>query len=300
MASQDALALQHTGYSSGADVHRLTRDAMAEIACEDNLKFMRRLQDESMALIITSPPYNIGKPYEKRTSQEKYVEDQAASIAEAVRLLAPNGSICWQVGNHVDSGEVFPLDILLYQLFKNHGLQLRNRIVWTFGHGLHCKKRFSGRHETILWFTKSKDYTFNLDPVRIPSKYPNKKYFKGPNKGKLSSNPKGKNPSDVWDIPNVKSNHIEKTEHPCQFPVGLVERLVLALTNEGESVLDPYLGVGSSAVAALKHDRRAYGCDLDEEYIKLVWERLHQLRAGTLRTRPMNKPVYSPSVRQVS
>lgn len=299
MASQDALALNDSE-SCGTNLHRLARDAKAVIACEDNLKFMRRLPDESMGLIVTSPPYNIGKPYEKRTSQKKYVEDQTASIAEAARLLAPTGSICWQVGNHVHGGEVLPLDILLYQLFKNHGLQLRNRIVWTFGHGLHCQKRFSGRHETILWFTKSKDYTFNLDPVRIPSKYPNKKYFKGPNKGKLSSNPRGKNPSDVWDIPNVKSNHIEKTEHPCQFPVGLVERLVLALTNEGESVLDPYLGAGSAAIAALKHNRHAYGCDLDQGYIKLVWERIHQLRAGTLRTRPMNKPVYNPDVRQVS
>lgn len=280
-----------------SEVVRLKRDAQATIRREDNLKFMRSLQNESMNLIVTSPPYNIGKEYEKRTPREKYIEDQASCIAEAVRLLAPNGSICWQVGNHVDSGEVFPLDILLYPIFSSHGLQLRNRIVWTFGHGLHCQKRFSGRHETILWFTKTDDYTFNLDPVRIPSKYPNKKHFKGPNKGELSSNPLGKNPSDVWDIPNVKSNHVEKKDHPCQFPIGLVERLVLALTNEGEKVLDPYLGVGSSAIAALKHGRHAFGCDLDKGYIDIAWERIHQFRAGTLRTRPMNKPVYDPNAK---
>ena len=153
-------------------LHLLHRDAEAKIVCEDNLKFMRALPDESVSLIVTSPPYNIGKSYEERTLQAQYIEGQAACIAEAVRLLTSHGSICWQVGNHVDSGEVFPLDILLYPIFKNHGLQLRNRIVWTFGHGLHCQKRFSGRHETILWFTKSDDYTFNLDPVRIPPKYP--------------------------------------------------------------------------------------------------------------------------------
>jgi adenine-specific DNA-methyltransferase len=295
MRANAALVQLDSKSTKRARVCRLERDAKAEIAREDNLKFMRRLPDESMSLIVTSPPYNLGKAYEKRTSQEKYLEDQAACIAEAVRLLTPTGSICWQVGNHVDSGEVFPLDILLYPLFKNHGLQLRNRIVWTFGHGLHCQKRFSGRHESILWFTKSENYTFNLDPVRIPSKYPNKKHFKGPNKGALSSNPLGKNPTDVWDIPNVKSNHVEKAEHPCQFPVGLVERLVLSLTNEGESVLDPYLGVGSSAIAALKHGRSAYGCDLDKSYIDVAWQRIHQLRAGELRTRPMNKPVYDPN-----
>ena len=282
---------------SEALLHRLQSDADTNIACKDNLKFMRTLPDESMNLIITSPPYNLGKAYERRTSQEKYIEEKAATIAEAVRVLSPSGSICWQVGNHVHGGEVFPLDILLYPLFKNHGLQLRNRVVWTFGHGLHTQKRFSGRHETILWFTKTAEYTFNLDPVRIPSKYPNKKFFKGPNKGRLSGNPRGKNPSDVWDIPNVKANHVEKTEHPCQFPVGLVERMVLALTNEGDNVLDPYLGAGSSAVAALKHGRHAYGCDLNQEYINIAWDRIHGLRAGTLRTRPMNKPVYDPNVK---
>lgn len=277
-----------------ATLIQLPASADAHISCENNLKYMRRLDDESMQLVVTSPPYNIGKEYEKKTDLERYVEEQAACIAEAVRVLHPKGSICWQVGNYVEGGEIFPLDIILYDLFKNHGLQLRNRIVWTFGHGLHCTKRLSGRHETILWFTKSDDYVFNLDDIRVPAKYPNKKHFKGPNKGKLSSNPRGKNPSDVWDIPNVKANHVEKSIHPCQFPVGLVERLVLGLSNVGDAVLDPYVGVGSSAIAALKHNRSAYGCDTEKKYIEVAWGRIHELKAGTLRTRPMNKPVYQP------
>ncbi|SRR6266849_9640275 len=273
----------------------------AKIECSDNLYFMRDLPDASMHLIVTSPPYNVGKSYEVRPSQEIYLEEQAASIAEAVRLLHAQGSICWQVGNFVDDGEIYPLDILLYDLFKVHGLKLRNRLVWTFGHGLHCQKRFSGRHETILWFTKGDEYTFNLDSVRVPSKYPNKKHFKGPNKGKISSNPLGKNPSDVWDrktdvwdVPNVKNNHVEKTDHPCQFPVGLIERLVLALTNRGDNVLDPYLGAGSTAIAALKNDRNAYGCDIVPAYIKIAKSRIAELNAGTLRVRPIDKPVYQP------
>jgi adenine-specific DNA-methyltransferase len=93
----------------------------------------------------------------------------------------------------------------------------------------------------------------------------------------------------------VKHNHVEKTVHPCQFPVELVERLVLSLTDEGHVVLDPYLGVGSSVVAALKHNRIGFGCDIHREYIDVAWERIHALRAGALRTRPMNKPVYDPS-----
>ncbi|RRN73532.1 site-specific DNA-methyltransferase [Agrobacterium deltaense] len=280
-----------------SNVCRLQTDSDADISCEDNLRYMRRLPDESMQLIVTSPPYNIGKAYERKRPMDVYVKEQAACIAEAVRLLKPRGSICWQVGNHVDNGEIFPLDIILYDLFKKHDLKLRNRIVWTFGHGLHCQRRFSGRHETILWFTKGDDYTYNLDPIRIPSKYPEKKHFKGPNKGELSGNPLGKNPSDVWEIPNVKANHVEKTDHPCQFPVGLVERLVLGLTDPGDNVLDPYIGVGSSAIAALKHGRKAYGCDLDQGYIDVAWERIHELRSGRLRTRPMNKAVYEPPAR---
>jgi adenine-specific DNA-methyltransferase len=277
----------------------LHQNPISQIECIDNMEFMRSLEKESMHLIVTSPPYNIGKEYErKKRSLDVYIEEQATTIAEAVRVLHPDGSICWQVGNHVDDGEIFPLDIILYNLFKNHGLKLRNRIVWSFGHGLHCQKRFSGRHETILWFTKSEDYIFNLDPIRVPSKYPNKKHFKGPNKGQLSSNPMGKNPSDIWDIPNVKSNHVEKTAHPCQFPVALVERLVLGLTNPGQNVLDPYMGVGSSAIAALKHNRNAYGCDMMQEYVDIALDRIEKLNAGVLRTRPMNKPIYEPELKE--
>lgn len=277
-------------------VTRLRNDAQAHMAVSDNLSFMRPLPDGSMKLIVTSPPYNIGKSYERRSPLDKYVQDQAQVIAECVRLLHPNGSICWQVGNHVQNGEIFPLDLVLYHLFKDHGLKLRNRIVWHFEHGLHCKNRLSGRYETIMWFTKGDDYTFNLDPIRIPSKYPGKKYYKGPKAGQLSSNPLGKNPGDVWVFPNVKNNHVEKTIHPCQFPVELVERLLLSMTNEGDSVLDPYMGVGSSVVAAVMHDRHGYGCDLVEEYVDVAWQRIHDFRAGNLRTRPMNKPIYDPGL----
>lgn len=275
---------------------RLERDSDVGMSVQDNLSFMRPLKAGSMKLIVTSPPYNIGKSYEKRTSLEKYIQDQAQVIAECVRLLHPQGSICWQVGNHVQNGEIFPLDTVLYHVFKDHGLKLRNRIIWHFEHGLHCKNRLSGRYETIMWFTKEDEYTFNLDPIRVPSKYPGKKYYKGEKAGQLSSNPLGKNPGDMWIFPNVKNNHVEKTIHPCQFPVELVERLVLSLTNPGDSVFDPYMGVGSSVVAALKHGRVGYGCDVVKEYVDIAWERVHALRAGKLETRPMNKPVYDPSL----
>ena len=265
------------------------------LACEDNLAFMRGLPDEMFRLIVTSPPYNLGKEYETRSPLEDYLADQERVIGECVRLLHPQGSICWQVGNYVMNGEIVPLDTVLYPLFQKTGLRLRNRIVWHFGHGLHASKRLSGRYETINWWTKGDDYTWHLDPIRVPSKYPGKRHFKGPKTGQLSGNPKGKNPSDVWEFPNVKSNHVEKTIHPCQFPVELVERLVLSMTDAGDAVFDPYMGVGSSVIAALMHGRLAYGCDVVPEYVEIARDRLRQFRAGTLRTRPMGKPVYDPT-----
>jgi adenine-specific DNA-methyltransferase len=280
---------------SRSPVLRLLRDCNAYMHCSDNLSFMRPLPDESMQLIVTSPPYNIGKSYEKRAPLDAYVQTQAQVISECVRLLHPRGSLCWQIGNHVSNGEIVPLDIVLYPVFREHGLKLRNRIIWHFEHGLHCTKRLSGRYETVLWFTKTDDYIFNLDPIRVPSKYPGKKYFKGPKVGQLSGNPLGKNPSDVWVIPNVKNNHVEKTIHPCQFPVELIERLVLSMTEPKGNVLDPYMGVGSTVVAAAKHGRIGYGCDTERKYVDIAWERIHALKAGSLRTRPMNKPVYDPT-----
>lgn len=262
----------------------------------DRLALLRQIPDEAAKLVVTSPPYNIGKKYEKRLQFEKYIEQQKETLTEAARTLSPRGSLCWEVGNHIATdGEVFPLDIYIYQFCKELGLKLRNRIVWCFEHGLHCSNRLSGRYETIVWFTKSDDYVFNLDPIRVPQKYPGKKYFKGPKQGQYSCNPLGKNPGDVWVIPNVKNNHVEKTIHPCQFPIELVERLVLSLTNPGDLVIDPYMGVGSALCAAVMHGRRAAGADLSEEYLSIAKDRIEQAAKGTLPTRPRGKEVYIPS-----
>lgn len=268
---------------------------------------LRKLDKEKFDLIITSPPYNIGKKYESKQSIENYLENQKEVIELLIEKLSSRGSICWQIGNYVQNGEVFPLDMFYYDIFKKFGLKLRNRIIWHFRHGLHATKRFSGRYESILWFTKSDDYIFNLDAVRVPSKYPGKRHYKGPNKGKPSGNPNGKNPSDIWeilvkdwnneiwDIPNVKSNHPEKTIHPCQFPVELVERCILALTNEMDShILDPYMGVGSSLIAALHNNRYSFGIDKEAEYVKIAKDRINKYINGELKLRPINKSIHVP------
>lgn len=284
----------HTGDTELSEVRK---EKNYLVSAESNIDFVKKIPDSSLQLIVTSPPYNIGKAYEKIISIDDYVKQQNNLITLLYEKLKEGGSICWQVGNHVaKDGEIYPLDILLYPIFKNLGLTLRNRIVWHFEHGLHSKKRLSGRYETILWFTKGDQYVFNLDPIRVPSKYPNKKHFKGPKAGQLSCNPLGKNPGDVWIIPNVKANHCEKTIHPCQFPVELIERLVLSLTNKNDSVFDPYMGVGSSVIASVKNDRFGYGCDIEKQYVDIAQERLSLLEKGLLNTRPMGKPVYNPSL----
>lgn len=261
----------------------------------DCLDLLKQIPDNSIKLIVTSPPYNLGKEYEARLKLEGYLNQQKKVIEECFRVLRDDGSICWQVGNYVNNSEIVPLDIALFPIFSSLGLHLRNRIIWEFGHGLHASKRFSGRYEVILWFTKSHSYTFNLDPIRVPQKYPQKKYFKGPKKGQLSGNPLGKNPSDVWDIPNVKANHVEKTVHPCQFPIELIERLVLSMTRENDWILDPFMGVGSTAIAALMHNRKTVGAEVKEEYLAIAKERIQKAVKGELQMRPMDRPVYDPN-----
>jgi adenine-specific DNA-methyltransferase len=255
----------------------------------DVLDVLKTLPPKKYGLIISSPPYNIGKGYEKQTNFtfEQYVEWLDGVVGELVKHLAETGSMCWQVGSYIKDGEIFPLDLHFYQSFKKRGLHLRNRIVWRFNFGLHSTKRFSGRYETLLWFTRSDKYTFNLDPVRVPQLYPGKRHSDKKGKDRRpSGNPLGKNPSDywefsakeyfkdnpVWEIPNVKANHPEKTIHPCQFPTELVERCVLALTAPGDSVLDPFVGTGTSVIAALKHGRNAVGIDKEAAFIKLANE----------------------------
>jgi len=274
----------------------------------DTLKNIKRIPTRSIKLLITSPPYNLEKEYEKKETLENYLKKMQPHLKEFKRVLKEDGSLCWQVGNYVNKSEVFPLDIFYYNMFSELGFKLRNRIIWHFNHGLHSNKRLSGRYETLLWFTKSDNYTFNLDKIRVPSKYPGKRnYSPGKNYGKPSGNPLGKNPSDYWeiltrewelgfwDIPNVKANHPEKTLHPCQFPIELVERCIFAFTNQKDIVFDPYSGAGSAMIAALKNNRRALGCEIYKKYIKAAYKRVKQLEEGKLPYRKFGKPIHVPS-----
>ena len=271
---------------------RYNESNQVTLHCGDCLELLKKLPNNSVDLVIASRPYCIGKAYEDPHNDIAFFKAQHSSMFnELYRVVKPGGSVCWQVGYHISDKCVIPLDCIVYDIFTSSSEKLeypfilRNRIIWTFGHGLNSANRFSGRHETILWFTKGEQSVFNLDEVRVPQKYPGKRYYKGPNKGQLSGNPLGKNPSDVWDIPNVKAKHVEKTDHPCQFPVALPQRLIKALSKPNDLVLDPFMGSGTTAVAALLEGRRFVGAEIMENYYDISVERIKETAAGTVKIR---------------
>lgn len=275
-------------------------------------KILDTIENKSIQLIVSSPPYNIGKEYEtdSRMSLEEYLAWLDPIIGKICDKLSDTGSVCWQVGSYVNKGQVFPLDYHFFPMFEKRGLQLRNRIIWRYNFGLHASKRLSGRYETLLWLTKSADYKFNLDPIRVPQLYPGKRHSaqKGEKAGKPSGNPLGKNPSDywefsgedafindpIWDIPNVKSNHPERTPHPCQFPVELAERCVLAFSSKDDAVLDPFMGVGTSVIAAVKHERNGIGIEKDAKYLSLAEDRISAFIDGELPIRRSGQKTRRP------
>ena len=277
-------------------VHAWQERAPSVVFNGDCMDLLRSLPDGSISLTITSPPYCIGKEYERSYSFDDFVAEHVKILPEIVRVTRAGGSVCWQVGYHIENNRCFALDYPVFDIMRNHAdMILRNRIVWSFGHGLHSIRRFSGRHETILWFTKGSGYYFDLDAVRVPQKYPGKRHYKGDKKGEFSGNPNGKNPSDVWEIPNVKANHVEKVGHPCQFPIGLAERLIRALSAKGSVIFDPFMGASSTGVAAILHGRRFLGAEKNEKYSAIARERMSQAYAGTVPFRPANKPIHVPT-----
>lgn len=252
---------------------RITQHPPIEVA--DARAFMASLDDDSVHLAFTSPPYNIGKSYEKGETMEQWRALQRDMLQECWRVLVDGGYACWQVGTHVyknrgsNRGAIIPLDFEILPLALEIGFTLQQRIIWHFNSGLHSKHRFSGRHEVILCLSKGRVPHF--DAHRHPDDV-----------------------SYVWEIPNVKANHPEKTEHPCQFPIELAERCILAMTRRGDTVIDMFAGVGTTAIAALKNHRHARSCDRDPAFVATAERRLADLASGRLGYRPMGKPVHLP------
>lgn len=250
---------------------------MNTTAKADVLDFFDAIPDDSISLHLCSPPYNLGKSYGDGASADTlrftfFHGWLMQIVSEISRTLKPGGVACINVGKTRDwQGILMPLDVLLHEDLRRSGLTFQSRVVWTMNHGLTPKHRLSDRYETILIFSKGEQATFNPNAARTPQKQPDKKAFKGPNKGQLSGNPYGAFPSDVWnDIPQVANNHPDASHgrHPAQFPLKLAKRAILLYTMAGDLACDCFSGSGTSWVASKETGRDFVGADLFYEDLR--------------------------------
>jgi adenine-specific DNA-methyltransferase len=246
----------------------------AALFCGDSLEMLRLLPDGLVSLTITSPPYNIGKEYESTLSLDDYLNWSERWLAELYRVTKSNGALWLNLGYLEIPGRAKALPIP-YMLWDRIPFFIVQEIVWNYGAGVAGKRFFSPRNEKFLWCVKDpQEYKFHLDRIRDKNvKYPNQK-----KNGKLKCNPNGKNPTDVWQIPKVTSGENraskERTEHPAQFPVALIERIVKACSDEGDLILDPFVGSGSTAEACLRNERNVLGFEISSRYVELAARRL--------------------------
>ena len=231
------------------------------IQCGDCTKLLADIADESVDLIIADPPYNLGKDYGNTSDsrdREQYMQFTREWLGEAHRILKPTGSIYIFMG--------FRFISRLYLVLEDElDFHFKGWISWHYTQGIGRTKGFSPRHDDILFFSKSRKFTFNLDSVRIPQKF-----------YRSRNNMRGANPGDVWQFSHVHYCQESRTGHPTQKPEGLIERMVLASSNEGELVIDPFAGSGTTLRVCQQTDRKSLGIELSEDYCQLIRQRLSQ------------------------
>ena len=230
-----------------------------KILSGDALELFETIDDESVDLIIADPPYNLGKNYGNNHDSKKfdeYLEFSKIWLAHAKRVLAPAGTIYVFMGVRFISYLYSILDVDLRMFFNSW-------IVWHYTQGIGKTAGFSPRHDDILLFTKSKNFTFNLDSVRVPQKY-----------YRARNNMRGANPGDVWEFSHVHYCNVNRQNHPTQKPEGLIERMVLASSNEEDLILDPFAGSGTTLRVCQQLNRSAVGFEINPDYVAMTEERL--------------------------
>lgn len=248
----------------------------------DCLEFFKQIKGPCFNLTVTSPPYNIGKEYETPLPLKGYLTWCADWIREVYKVTLPTGAFWLNLG-YISVPERAKAIPLPYLLWSSIPFYLMQEIVWNYGAGVACRQNFSPRNEKFLWYVKDpENYTFNLDEVRDPNvKYPNQK-----KNGKLKCNPLGKNPTDVWQIPKITSGRNrsskERMNHPAQFPVALIKRIIKACSQPGDLLLDPFMGSGTVAEVALRLGRNVVGFELDLGYLQDASKRLDRVREELL------------------
>ncbi len=241
---------------------------------QDCLEAMALLPQLSINLTVTSPPYNIGKEYEKSLLLNDYLLWCQEWIAQIYRITLPKGAFWLNLGyvSLSNRAKAIPIAYLLWDKIPFYLIQ---EIVWNYKAGVAGSKFFSPRNEKFLWYVKnSQNYIFNLDDIRDPNvKYPYQKKH-----GKIKVNVNGKNPTDVWEFPKVTSgknrSSKERTAHPAQFPVAVIERIIKASSHPQDIVLDPFMGSGTTAVVSLGLQRCTIGFEIRQEYCDIAATRI--------------------------
>lgn len=242
----------------------MIKSSNIEVKFGDCRYLIKEIPSESIDLVVTSPPYNIGKKYGKYNDKvtlenwESLINDVTKEI---YRILKPNGSFFLNLSPipYGTDKEILHLPFLGYNIMKNNNFFIRNIITWTFNNMQNCTNRLSGRYENIIWGVKDlKNYKFNLDDIRIPYITQNDKRLTG----------SGRNPTDVWYFDRV-NNMVKKKNnltHPTIYPIDMIERIIKMSSDEGDFIFDPFLGSGTSVIAAAKLNRKGIGFELDNKY----------------------------------
>lgn len=242
---------------------QLDKITMADIKinCGDAISLFKGLPDSSIDLIVADPPYNLGKDYGNNHDLkgfDDYIEFTRQWTSEAKRILTESGTI------YVFMGVRF-ISYLYDILDREQELFFNSWVVWHYTQGLGKTKGFSPRHDDILVFNKSKNFKFNLDDVRVPQKY-----------YRARNNMRGANPGDVWTFSHVHYSNPNRQNHPTQKPEGLIERMILASSDKGDAVLDPFSGSGTTLRVCQQLNRNAIGFELNPEYVEMTKKRLSE------------------------
>ncbi len=258
------------------------------VICGDAIDEMKKLPDRSVRLITTDPPYNLNKNYgvsQDKLEFEEYLDFSRRWLREAKRVLTNDGTLYVFMGMRYVSYIYAVLEQELNMTFNSW-------IVWSYTQGIGKTRGFSPRHDDILMFTKSpKDFVFNLDDVRVPQKY-----------YRSINNMRGANPGNVWEFSHVHYCNKNRKKHPTQKPEGLFERMILASSNPGDTVLDPFVGSGTTLRVCQQTNRNGIGIDVNPEYVATTKERLAEEFKGfdsiDERTKRAPKDLNDPDFRE--
>lgn len=238
-------------------------EIMDEIVLGDCLDLFPKVADGSVRTIHTSPPYNIErdyKGYEDKLERGDYLDFIGKILSECMRVLVPGGALFWQTGYTSEGREYMtPLDHLTFSLFRERGFRLKDRIIWRYWGGMAFKSKFTNKHETILWWVKpgrgAEKARFDVFPVREATKFHDSR-----------NNLFGRNPGNVWEVDRVAFGSNDQTSHIAVFPEEISDRIVLATTNEGDLVLDPFSGSGTVCKVAKARGRHFVGFEISPRY----------------------------------